>query len=66
MFECRDQKRSKSAAIGIGIGQVVLFQQSFKEGLRQVLCLMDVADMPPDVRIQRRPVRAAQFLQGPF
>ena len=63
VLERSDQKRSKSPTFGIGIREIVFFQQPLEERLRQVLRFVDVSDATPDVRIERRPVRPAQLFK---
>src|ERR1700741_83646 len=64
MFERRKQKRSKLAALGTCVPQMILLQEPDEEALCQVFCLRRQIASPSQICVNRRPVGATQFRQS--
>src|SRR5829696_7179670 len=63
MLECGEQKRSESPLVAIHGAQVTLFQKPREESLGQVFRVMLRETASSDERVERIPVRAAEFFQ---
>ena len=63
MFQRREQERTEAALRAIHLGEIIFRQQPREKFLRQILRVVRVVALPPHERINRRPVRAAKFLQ---
>ncbi len=64
MLECCQQKNAKPASSRVGVGEIVLFEQTFEECLRQILGVMNVRDATANVRVEWKPVRLAETFQS--
>ena len=64
MLERSEQVRSKPTPFGSGAADVILLQQFRKEGLRQIVRFVDVGNSPPDISVERIPVRLAERFES--
>ena len=59
-----EQKRTEPPAGRLGGTDVMTFQEPRKEALRQILRILSLVAVSPQICVERRPVRLAQFGQG--
>src|SRR5215468_103012 len=64
MFQRSQEKRAESAALTIGIAQIVLLKQHREKTLSEVLGLISIVTATPDKCIDGRPIDLAQGRQG--
>src|SRR5258706_806315 len=63
MVHGREQKGAKPSTRAVEPGEIVAREQTGEEFLREILGLVFIVPLPPDVEIERTPISRAQFLQ---